>query len=369
MKKKQKTFFLAASILVAFLSLGIGGFVYYHRSWEIKKRIQKEIKLAETTIGEIERKNQNNRNCLEEMKNDSLKKGRIFWLMENNPLIFDWQGQEEVKKQQLEKRLKIAQENYQEILEEYQQLKKRDEEWIVKQKNWKTLVAEDFSSLVKFSPGYNLHQLVNAFLQTIFYRTWSELAEKKIIPQPNDPEVKFCGFGGFYCEEEKGKIEEMGLCVNSGLKPEEVTIFNSETKKISKLPITIKFNGLYLLNRKKNGGMNKFFFSSDSRKTFLNIEFDEFIGTMSHELAHAIQMVKSKYKPITVERKANGIEAKIPLTQCESSGKGTRDSQGKMIKAEFPELVAEHTWLTQEIKKIIESHPEYPEFKKFWLGE
>jgi hypothetical protein len=79
----------------------------------------------------------------------------------------------------------------------------------------------------------------------------------------------------------------------------------------------------------------------------LPIGFEELIATIAHELAHAFQ---------------NTINLKEDeKSECESSGK--RDTDGNLL---YPELAAEHTALTEEIKQMIESSAEYQEFKEFW---
>jgi len=78
----------------------------------------------------------------------------------------------------------------------------------------------------------------------------------------------------------------------------------------------------------------------------LPIGFEELIATIAHELAHAFQ---------------NTINLKEDeKSQCESSG--DRDKNGNLL---YPELVAEHTALTEEIKQMIEISSEYQEFKEF----
>jgi hypothetical protein len=79
----------------------------------------------------------------------------------------------------------------------------------------------------------------------------------------------------------------------------------------------------------------------------LPIGFEELTNTIAHELAHAFQS--------TINLKKEGEKS-----QCESSG--DRDEDGNLL---YPELVAEHTALTEEIKQMIESSAEYQEFKEF----
>jgi len=86
-------------------------------------------------------------------------------------------------------------------------------------------------------------------------------------------------------------------------------------------------------------GMDKLF---KSERNYYLVGFDELIGTIAHELAHAFQN--------TIRINSNE-EVK---SQCESSGDKNR----------YPELVAEHTALTNEIKNLIESSTEYQSFRE-----
>jgi hypothetical protein len=88
--------------------------------------------------------------------------------------------------------------------------------------------------------------------------------------------------------------------------------------------------------------MDKCFSSENS---FLPVGFDEMIATIAHELAHAHQYI------INIEKEGE-------TSQCESTGK--RDANGNLL---HPELAAEHTQFTAEIKNLIESSAEYQEFK------
>ena len=68
--------------------------------------------------------------------------------------------------------------------------------------------------------------------------------------------------------------------------------------------------------------------------------------TVAHELAHAFQT--------TVNLEKDGERS-----QCESTG--GRDANGNLL---YPELAAEHTALTNEIKQMIENSAEYQEFRE-----
>ena len=86
-------------------------------------------------------------------------------------------------------------------------------------------------------------------------------------------------------------------------------------------------------------GMDKHFVSESH---FFSVGFEQLIGTIAHELAHAYQ------NTIRID---NDEEVK---SQCESSGD----------KIRYPELVAEHTALTEEIEQVIKSSTEYQAFKE-----
>jgi hypothetical protein len=91
--------------------------------------------------------------------------------------------------------------------------------------------------------------------------------------------------------------------------------------------------------------MDKWF---SSERSYLPVGFDELIGTIAHELAHAYQYI------------ANLGKSK-ELSQCESTGR--RDINRNLL---YQELAAEHTALTEEIKSLIESSAEYQKFKVYW---
>lgn len=75
----------------------------------------------------------------------------------------------------------------------------------------------------------------------------------------------------------------------------------------------------------------------------LAVGFEELIGTIAHELAHAYQFL------------TNEDEVK---SQCESSG--ARDKEGDLL---YPQLAYEQTALTNEIKTMTVKLPEYQKLK------
>lgn len=81
----------------------------------------------------------------------------------------------------------------------------------------------------------------------------------------------------------------------------------------------------------------------------LPVSFNELIGTIAHEIAHAYQFL------------VNEDEVK---SQCESTG--DRDSQGKL---KYPQLAFEHTALTREIQTMTVKLAEYQKFKNWWEGK
>src|SRR4051812_28962111 len=85
---------------------------------------------------------------------------------------------------------------------------------------------------------------------------------------------------------------------------------------------------------------------------FMNVSFNNLIETIAHEIAHAYQITVNNFKFDEVR------------SQCKSSGEGERDSKGELIKPKYPELVADHTELTNEILQLILSSPEYQKLKK-----
>jgi predicted Zn-dependent protease len=90
--------------------------------------------------------------------------------------------------------------------------------------------------------------------------------------------------------------------------------------------------------------MDKLF---SSERTYTPVGFNELIGTIAHELAHAFQTT------------VNFEKEEEEKSQCESTG--ARDASGNLL---YPELAAEHTALTNEIKQMIENSIEYQEFKE-----
>ncbi len=188
----------------------------------------------------------------------------------------------------------------------------------------------------------------------IFKHFYQKAVERKGIA--SDPRIEFKGFKEFKVEE-KGKYGEMGL-----------TEFNEKWfgNELTEVEIFIDINRVYLLNSRKIG-MDKFF--PTSAEGFIIINFDSLIETIAHEIAHAIQSVKN-IDNFTADPEAPDEKGKPGhiRSQCESSGLGTRDEKNpaKLIKPKYPQLVAEHTKLTEEFKQMIINSPEYKEFETWW---
>lgn len=212
------------------------------------------------------------------------------------------------------------------------------------QKQWKNLTNP-------LTQDPEIHAQINNLLIISYWN----FRKKKGIPKGTyEPEINFQGFGKFddFSEKTKTGNTKMGHCKLDIDIWRERTLINGkevETSKTYEGTMSIFLNQKYLLNKL---GMNEFI--SDYKETERNINwstlpigFEELIATIAHELAHAFQ---------------NTINFKEDeKSECESSGK--RDANGNLL---YPELVAEHTALTEEIKQMIESSSEYQEFKEFW---
>lgn len=203
------------------------------------------------------------------------------------------------------------------------------------QKNgrWKTL-----TNSLKNDP--EIHAKINNLITTFYWK----FRESKRLPRGTyDPEIEFLGFEKFedfpdrngHCESDI-KIKRYWQTLN-GEKVE-----GSETKTYH-AKLSICLNQHFLLDRL---GMDKLF---SSEKCYTTCGFNELIYTISHEIAHAFQT--------TLNLKKEGEK----ISQCESTGK--RDSQGNLL---YPQLAAEHTRFTSEIKNLIENSVEYQSFKKWW---
>jgi len=187
----------------------------------------------------------------------------------------------------------------------------------------------------------------------LFKHFYQKAVERKGITI--DPRIEFKGFKEFKVEE-IGKYGEMGLTEFN----EE---FDSIANRIARAEILININRVYLLNNRKIG-MDKFF--PTSTQGFIVINFDSLVETIAHEIAHAIQSTKN-IDNFTVDPEAPNSKGKPGhvRSQCESSGLGPRDEKtpAKLIKPKYPQLVAEHTKLTEEFKQMIINSPEYKEFE------
>ena len=213
------------------------------------------------------------------------------------------------------------------------------------QKQWKNLTNP-------LTQDLEIHFQINNLLITSYWN----FRKKKGIPKGTyEPEINFQGFGDFEDFPEKRKMGHCELKTNIN-RFRKWTVVNgkevedSETEVYEAATMSIFLNQKYLLNKL---GMNEFISDYIETERSINwstlpIGFEELTNTIAHELAHAFQN--------TINLKEEGEKS-----QCESSG--DRDEDGNLL---YPELVAEHTALTEEIKQMIESSAEYQEFKEFW---
>jgi len=123
----------------------------------------------------------------------------------------------------------------------------------------------------------------------------------------------------------------------------------------------INLDKRYLLNK---FGMTKYITSFNENVEpgqayvhFLPIDFSDFMKTIIHELAHAIQSKKrSLWSSLDDE-----------LTQCESSGerKIIVDSEGhKKSVLKYPQLAAEHTEISEKLERMVKKSDEYKKFQQ-----
>ena len=205
------------------------------------------------------------------------------------------------------------------------------------QKNgkWKTLTNP-------LTRDYEIHSQLDNLITTFYWK----FRERKGVPQEiHNSEIDFQGFKEFEDfpgETKMGHCEfELNITFLQALDNKKIE--GSETYKAK---ISISLSQKYLLNRL---GMDEFITDYHENEkgrswTTLSINFNELISTIAHELAHAYQ---------NTIRVNNGEAVK---SQCASSGD----------KENYPALVAEHTALTSEIKRMIENSSEYQEFKEWW---
>lgn len=186
-----------------------------------------------------------------------------------------------------------------------------------------------------------LHSQLNNFIKTVY----SQFRKKKNLGSDFKPTIEFKGFGGFQDFPLPTKI---GHC-NSQLTWQTLNgqkVVGSESNSLS-----VVLSQKLLLSKL---GMDKLI--SDYQETSqgaqwseLPVGFEDLIGTISHELAHAYQFL------------VNEDEIK---SQCESSGE--RDNQGEL---KHPQLAYEHTALTNEIQAMTIKLAEYQKFKSWWEGK
>ena len=208
--------------------------------------------------------------------------------------------------------------------------------WYESQKNgkWKTLTDS-------LSQDSTVHSQLNNFTTTIYQK----FRQHKNLSPDFKPTIEFKGFQGF---QDFPIPTKMGHCDSR---------FNWKTLNGQKVEGSDSGQMSIVLSQKlllSKLGMNELIsdFQEDSRGfrwSKLEVGFNELIGTIAHEIAHAYQFL------------VNEDEIK---SQCESTGE--RDSQGKL---KYPQLAYEHTVLTEEIKAVTVKLTEYKKFKNWWEGE
>lgn len=219
---------------------------------------------------------------------------------------------------------------------------KKEKKWWNLQKDgkWKDLVAP-------LKANSEIHSQLDNLIKTAYWN----FREKKRIDKNYKPLIVFQGFAGFADFPLEGK---MGHCKNEieeKIAWKEVDgekVVGSEKTEIVEIIINIELSQKLLLSKL---GMD--WLVSDYQEGVkwggFRVDFDQLIGTIAHELAHAFQFTKNDDKV---------------KSQCESTG--DRDENGNLV---YPQLAAEHTQLTSEIKSMItNSLEEYQEFKNWWNG-
>ncbi|RHZ37316.1 hypothetical protein [endosymbiont GvMRE of Glomus versiforme] len=348
-------------IIGILLLVGLGGGAYLvYRHWNKNhstKQNNQQIKDFEKVIQQLKKDTEHNKIYLAKCLNNTLKEGEGSYKRDEPPKIPNWEQKNE-KTEKLEKEFQQAWKEFSDIknqIGEYWRVIHKeiaDDEKLHKiQKNWVEITF-------KLDQDREVNARFNDFIKTFFYR----FLTKKGLSRS---EVDFKGFGNFYIEPKgNSRISEMGNC---GLPENEgITTLGD---KITRLPIIIKLNQLYLLNNGKNGSMDRFVskISRNSKgevigRDILPIGFNELIETIAHELAHAVQEVKN------IDHYEMG-KGGIILTQCESSGEGERNDPTdplKLTKPKYPEWVKDHAQLTEEIHQIIINSKEYKEFERWW---
>ena len=210
--------------------------------------------------------------------------------------------------------------------------------WYEAQKNgqWKTLTNS-------LSQDSTLHSQLNNFI-TLIYSKFRQ--QKNLLPDFKST-IEFKGFFGW---QDFPIPTKMGHC-DSRLKTTWQQTSNGQKIEGSETysgSLSIVLSQKLLLSKL---GMPELISdyqenSQGSKWSSLPVGFNELIGTISHEIAHAYQFL------------VNEDEVK---SQCESSG--DRDSQGQL---KYPKLAYEHTALTEEIKNMTVKLPEYQRFKNWW---
>lgn len=341
------------------MGLGISGFfVYRHiknKNEETKNaQIQVESKRLNEEITKLREVVDHNKKLVEDAKNGKGKDVKANWIhsvnvvsstQKQNHSSKDLEKLEEEKSNLIEENEKMIK-YFNSWCDKNEEIKNKDFErsrgWWELQKNgsWKILVANLESDPV-------FHRKFDDFITKFF---WQFCQEENIPEKITSEELIFMGFGGFKDSEEQS---EMGHC----------SVEPGPTKRNYICHIVI--NPKCLLN--KGNKMDKFFLEEPITKDYryLGISFDEdtkergendLIGTIAHELAHAIQFCKE------IERKEE------PFSQCWSSGRGKKNNEDILIEPEFPKLTAEHDELQKRFKQKIMTSREYQEFKKWWMS-
>jgi hypothetical protein len=208
------------------------------------------------------------------------------------------------KTQQDDKQLKVLEQQ----LEQAEQNQAQASEQYQIQKNWVNLTTP-------------LAQ--NPLIKQLFHNLCQIFADRYAKSKDLDNSHLPLYFGGFY-QKSLSDGENQGEIGNCGY---------DEQNKL----VIIKLNQLYLLNKL---GHERYFATPE---LYLNIDFNTLTETLAHELAHYFQFVKYEQ------------------SSCESSG--AKDNNGEFLA---PELVAEHTQFTAEIKQMIINSVEYEKFKEWW---
>lgn len=341
---------------------GIAGVMYWNHVRLREQNIAELTVILESNIKEYETCLTHNKAYLEKLKNRTLGKNDKYLVPANTKnlqqeLFFD-NGNEKLNL--LREKLKRVLKDYEKSIEEIEVLfekrktKNEKESKLAKlQKNWKSRIVLD----KKFEA--EIHNKLNDFI-TYFYEQNREY---------NDLRISFEGFSGFYelgdLNLSDTDVRELGRCKTK-------CVPGRDELDITGMELDIKLGLFFLLNNKKvcnsfglNKGMKKLF-TPDGKKGYkvVPIDFEELTKTIAHEIAHAIQSVNNIDKGISGDEG----EDRVILSQCESSGYGTRDKNWNLLKPAYPNLVKDHDRLIDKITKSFTSsainRQKFNEFKE-----